>query len=239
MSKCVLKEATYGILHRVYTGFCRRLLRIMDNYVDQNICGQSLEEYVPSIFRDDVNGIGSTGSQATHYLILKHIFTCVELKSSDTFLDVGCGKGRVLAFLVKEKYSCEIYGVEHNESVGIMASEWSKKYSNVHIIIKNAFSLDYNAFSVLFMCRPFLPKTFLEFIEYLEETLIHSIVLIYWVDQQSGYLLMNRLGWKMQTRKTLNRIYGIKIAESPQAYSIWNYDPKKRENKEHGPKLVL
>ncbi len=211
----------------------------MDNNIDQYVCGQSLGEYVPSIFRDDANGIGSTGSQSTHYLVLDHIFSCVELKSSDTFLDIGCGKGRVLAFLVKEKCPCEIYGVEHNERVGIIASEWSRKYSNVHIIIKNAFSLDYNAFSVLFMGRPFLPKTFLEFIEYLEKTLIHSIVLIYWVDQQSGYLLMNRLGWKMQTRKRLNRIYGIKVVNSPQAYSIWNYDPKKREDKEKSPQLVL
>ena len=46
------------------------LLRLMDSIIDLRICGQSLVKYVPSVYRDDANGVGMTGSQSTSYIIL-------------------------------------------------------------------------------------------------------------------------------------------------------------------------
>lgn len=88
-----------------------------------------------------------------------------------------------------------------------------------------AFQLDYNEYSVLFMGRPFLLKTFLQFIEKIESDLMHPVTLIYWVDQQSGFLLYNRPGWAMQYREKLKTICGLRIAQTPQFYSIWSYNP--------------
>ena len=84
---------------RIDNGVSHRLLNGMDAIINLRICGESLVEYVPSIDRNDAQGIGGTGSQSTHYVLLKHIFSHVKLTSDDVFLDVGCGKGRVLAFL--------------------------------------------------------------------------------------------------------------------------------------------
>ena len=56
-----------------------------------------------------------TGSQSTHYSILKKIFDKVNIDESDSFIDVGCGKGRVLAYLVMHDYKCAITGIEINE----------------------------------------------------------------------------------------------------------------------------
>lgn len=207
---------------------------MVDSCIDKRICGQSLVKYVPSIFRDDENGVGGTGSQSTHYTLLKRVFSHVELKSNDVFLDVGCGKGRVLAFLVKEKCSCPIYGIEYNEEVGRIASEWAKKYEQIHIIIGDALQVDYNRFTVLSLARSFLPKTFLAFVERLEETLTHPITLIYWYDQESGYLLKNRLGWTMTVREKITRIHGIRIAPWPQGFSVWIYEPKNRKKTNAG-----
>ena len=204
---------------------CSRLLNTVDSRIDKRICGQSLVKYVPSIYRDDKNGIGGTGSQSTHYTILKRVFSHVELKPDDVFLDVGCGKGRVLAFLVKENCPCPIYGIEYNEEVGRIAAEWSEKYEQVNVIIGDALQFDYDRFTVLSLARPFLPKTFLAFVEQLEGTLTHPITLFYWYDQQSAYQLKNRPGWTMLTREILKRIHGIKIASCPQGFSIWHYDP--------------
>ena len=210
---------------RVHGAVSCRLLRLMDDIVDRRVCGQSLVKYVPSVYRDDANGIGMTGSQSTSYIILKRVFSHVSLTAEDSFLDVGCGKGRVLAFLLKEHAPCALNGVEINEVSGKVAREWTEKYDQVAVTLGDAFKLDYNPYTVLFLGRPFLPKTFLEFIERLEETLIHPITFIYWVDQQSGHLMKDRPGWEMQYREKLSTIHGIKIAKVPQSYSIWSYDP--------------
>ena len=210
---------------RVHGAASSRLLRLMDGMIDRRICGQSLVKYVPSVYRDDANGVGMTGSQSTSYIILKRIFSHVRLTAEDAFLDVGCGKGRVLAFLLRDHAPCPLRGIEINEISGRVAQEWTGRYDQVSVTLGDAFKLDYNPYTVLFIGRPFLPKTFLEFIELLEGTLTHPITLIYWVDQQSGHLLRDRPGWEMHFRETLSCIYGIKIARFPQSYSIWTYDP--------------
>ena len=210
---------------RIWNALNRRILNVADYLNDRRICGQSLVKYVPSVFRDDPNGVGMTGSQSTHYIILNRIFSHIHLDESDCFLDVGCGKGRVLAFLLKQHCPCELYGIEINEISGSVAQEWTQRYSQVHVSIGDVFQLDYNQYTVLFLGRPFLPKTFLSFIERLESTLTHPLTVIYWVDQQSGHLLKNRAGWKIQMREKLEKIHGIKIANTPQSYSIWVYNP--------------
>ena len=215
---------------RIDNAVCSRLLNMADSRMDKRICGQSLGKYVPSIFRDDKNGIGGTGSQSTHYVMLRRIFSHIEWKPTDIILDVGCGKGRVLAFLVKEKCPCPVYGIEHNQEVAKIATTWATRYEQVHIIVGDALQLDYNPFTILSLARSFLPKTFLAFVKRLEETLTHPVTLIYWYDQESGYLLKNRPGWEMIMRERIARIHGVKIATWPQAYSIWIYDPKKRED---------
>ena len=218
-------NTTFG---RIHAAVSRRLLCAMDAIIDRRVCGQSLVKYVPSVYRDDANGVGMTGSQSTNYIILSRIFSHVSLMAEDTFLDVGCGKGRVLAYLLKEHAPCALRGIEINEISGKVAQEWTARYDQAAVTLGDAFELDYNPYTVLFLGRPFLPKTFLEFIERLEGTLIHPITFIYWVDQQSGHLLKDRPGWEMKFREKLSVIHGIRIAKVPQGYSIWSYDPTKR-----------
>lgn len=72
--------------------------------------------------------------------------------------------------------------------------------------------------------------TFIEFIELVESQLDHPIQLIYWVDQQSGYLLKNRKGWTLVWRETIERIKGFKVAPYPQGCSLWKYTPADRDD---------
>lgn len=210
------------------------ILRLMDEAADRHICGQSLVKYVKSVYRDDANGVGMTGSQSTSYVILDRIFSHVTLTGQDSLLDVGCGKGRVLAFLVKKHAPCRLYGVEINEISGRVAQEWTRKYDQVNVTIGDAFQMDYNSYTILFLGRPFLPKTFLQFIEKLESELTHPITLIYWVDQQSGYLLKDRPAWEKQFREKLTIIHGLRITNVAQSYSIWTYDPARRAENAEG-----
>ena len=217
-------------IRKIDSAISSRLLNLEDSIIDRRVCGQSLVPYVASIDRDDKNGIGGTGSQSTHYAFLKRIFADVSLTGSDTFMDVGCGKGRVLAFLVKEKCPCPLYGIEHNEAVGQLALNWAGRYEQINIVIGDALTHDYNPYTVLSLARPFLKQTFCAFVEHLEKTMIHPIRLVFWYGQESYCDLNVRPGWEKEKQLRLGRVFGIKLG---QGYSIWSFDPGKRHGMEH------
>lgn len=218
-----------GFLRRAETAVGVRLMNRWDAAIDRKICGRSLAKYIPSVDRDDRHGTGGTGSQSTRYAFLKRIFGTVSLTSADVILDVGCGKGRVLAFLLNEKCPARLVGVEHNEEAAAVAREWTARYQQVTILLEDAFALDYNDYTVLTLARPFLPKTFYQFIQRLEDTLTHPVTLVRWHDQGNGLFLENRPGWTLRTRGRVERLRGIRFSTSPQEYSVWVYDPAGRE----------
>ena len=208
---------------------------LIDFHYDMRICGQSLSRYIPSVYRDDKNGIGMTGTESTRYPILKKIFSNIQITEKDSFMDVGCGMGRVLAFCIKEKYPCSLNGIEINEISGNIALSWVNRYDQIRVEIGDAFKIDYNPYTILFLFRSFLPKTFLEFIKLLESNLTHPITLLYYADQQSGWLLNERPGWKIKKREIVKKIYGIRLPENPQWYSIWEYIPQKNPKHKNLP----
>ena len=210
------------LIRRIDHAISSRLLNLEDSIIDKRVCGQSLVEYVPSIDRDDEKGIGGTGSQSTHYAFLKRIFDGVGLTASDTFMDVGCGKGRVLAFLVREKCPCPLYGIEHNEAVGRLAQEWTGRYDQIHVIIGDALAHDYNPYTVLSLARSFLKQTFCAFVEHLERTMTHPIRLVFWYGQEYYCDLNVRPGWAKEKEVRLKRVFGVKVGYG---YSIWRFDP--------------
>lgn len=198
----------------------RLAVNFRDSFIDKRICGVSLTKYAKSVNK------GSTGSQSTPYLVLEDVFKGAEFKPSDSFIDVGCGRGRVLAYMVREKYPCKINGVELNQDVASFAQNWAKKYSQVNVICADAFSVDYNNYSIIYMGRPFEPELFYKFINYLESNLTHPVKLYYWVEQQSGPYLDGRKGWRRLKRKRLFWRKGYFIANTPQRYSIWTFTPQ-------------
>ncbi len=214
------------ILGKVYRKCSFRLLDFMDEVNDRRICGRSLVEFVPSLDQDVDKGIGGTGSQSTHYIILKEVFSHVRLKASDAFMDVGCGKGRVLAYLASVKCPCQVYGIEHNEAVGNIAREWAARYPNVHVMIGDAFAVDYNDYTVLSVANSFLINTRLAFIEHLENHLRHPITLLHWWGMGTGF--DGRAGWTLKYREKMDTIRGLKVASGEQYFYIWEYDPAQR-----------
>lgn len=206
----------------------RSLLDAKDALRDYRICGRSLVKYVPSVYRDDEAGVGGTGTQATRYAILERIFSHVELTSNDSFFDVGCGKGRVLAYLVDTGAPCRLAGIELNPKSAEVALAWTKRHPNIHVTQGDAFKLDYDEHTVLFLNRPFLPKTFLAFVEKLEDDLAHPVTLIYLWDSESGYLLKGRPGWTYVYPERLEPVEGTPRYRNPERFSIWRYDPAAR-----------
>lgn len=204
--------------------YLRKLVSVYDYILDKKICGCSLVKYVPSLYRQTK---GATGSQSTSYWILDEIFKDAEFTEDDKFIDVGCGKARVLAYLLNKKFPGKLYGIELNDTVAEYAKKWTSKYSNVTIMNGDAFEIDYNAYNILFLGRPFEPEFFKKYITKLEDELTHPVTIYYWVDQQSGNYLNERPGWKLCKREWVFKSHGLYLASSPQRYSIWTFIPNK------------
>ena len=215
-------RSPFKIIKRKCIRASKKLVHIYDGRRDKRICGCSLVKYVPSLYRET---LGATGSESTCYWALEKMFKGEKFDENDSFIDVGCGKGRVLAYMVSKKYPCKLTGVELNKEVADYAKNWAKKYSELTIINANAFELDYNDYTVLFMGRPFETQMFHKFIDELEQKLTHPIRIFYWCDTQSGDYLENRKGWVRRRREMISRSHGLYMYYTPQGFSLWEYTP--------------
>lgn len=216
------KKTIFRIIKGKYKSASKKLAQFCDSRKDKKICDCSLVKYVPSLYRETM---GATGSEATCYWALDKIIGDIAFDESDSFIDVGCGKGRVLAFMQSKGYPCKLTSIELNKEVAEYAQKWASGYDNITILNGNAFELDYNDYSVLFMGRPFETETFHKFIDQLEEKLDRKIKLFYWWDTQSGDYLENRKGWTMIRRDWVYKSHGLYMYRSPQRYTLWEYMP--------------
>lgn len=215
-------EAASGVNVNPIVLLSNNISRKRDARKDRKICGESLGEFVPSPY---AVSHGATGSQSAPYPGLDEVLEDLSMTSDDSFIDIGCGKGRVLAYLVSRNCPCRIAGVEINPEVAAIARGWTSKFTDIEIIEGDAMKIDYNAYTVLFMYRPMETDAFKDFVGYLERTLTHGIRLYYYADMQSGYYLNGRPGWRLIRRKEIYRVHGLYIHREPQRYSVWRYDP--------------
>lgn len=214
-----------SIIMKIIKRLTSHIVNLYDAYWDFKVCHCSLVKYVPSLYRETM---GATGSQSARYWALDDVFKDFECSSDDKFIDVGCGKGRILAYLLREKMPCKLTGIELNKDVAAFASSWSKDYKQVNIINGNAFELDYNDYNILFLARPFETEFFKKFLEKIENELTHSVRFFYYYDTQSGYMLKDRAGWTKIRRKWFWKKYGLYFCECPQRWTEWIYEPTKK-----------
>ncbi len=220
------------LLKVIYILGSRKILNFHDWFVDRRICGRSLVKEVPNISGDEKKETGGTGTQSTSYACLKRIFSHVELSPSDKLMDIGCGKGRVLAFLMNQKRPCELYGIEYNHEVAKFAQEWSARFPQIHIIAGDAFQEDFNQYTVLTFARALYINTHLLFIQRLEETLHHPIRFVSWWEDRRAYRFMkDRPGWHIEYRDRIDRIHGLRLAYYAEYFTVWTYDPDERKQR--------
>lgn len=215
---------TYGMngLMALYVRCQLELLNFCEIFMDFSVCRCSLVRYVPSPFRKTH---GATGSQSTPYIVLDRIFTGFRFSEEDHFIDIGCGKGRVLAYMVRHDFPGRLYGVEMNTPVAETAAGWSARYGNISIISDDVFNLNLNQYTVFSLARSFLPDTFHRFVSKVESEVDHKITFFYWWDSESGNYLNDRKGWSLLRREWIFKIGGVYVATCPQRYSIWTFDP--------------
>ena len=208
-----------------------KAVNITDFCIDIMLTGCRLEKGIPN--NELINGV-----YPTRYLVINHIFTSmVEILASDSFLDIGCGTGRVMAYLTHKVPQCKLTGVDFNETSIAVAKHWSSKRKNIHIYQEDALRFDYRPYTVLNLLKPFPSQLFQRFVDLIEEQIDHPIKVIYMSDLESGYMLKDRAGWNLITSETIFKLRGFQAFASPQKCSIWVYSPIPMDY-EHGSTQV-
>ena len=209
----------------IYPALTYRIVRLYDAMRDRRICGFSLAKgAAPSVE-------GGTSYSATCYWTLDKIFSGVEFTSDDSFVDVGCGKGRLLAYMISRNFPGRITGIELDSSTAALARKWIQRYpqDKVRLIEGDAFRQQYDEYTVIYLFRPFETEYFIRFVHLLEQQLTHPVRLFYMTDQVNGRYLKDRKGWDLLFRRTCYRKYGLHMWYSPQKYSMWLYTPQRAE----------
>ena len=199
-------------------------IAVHNTIIDKKICGMSLKKVIPSKHRESH---GATSATATSYAVLSDVIDTSKLNENSKFIDVGCGKGRVLAYLLNKKVNCKMVGVELDSEVVEIAKSWTKNYENVEIIQDNVFDLDISEYTDFCLSRPFEKEAFIQFLDKIGNEAKQEINVYLIFDQQVGNYLDNKEGWTLEKRGILYFRKGLFVYFSPQRYSVFKYNPNK------------
>lgn len=177
---------------------------------------------------------GATAYSPTCYWALDELFKDAVFSPEDHFVDIGCGMGRVLAYLIEKGFPGHLTGIEYDPYVASVARKWIEKDKSgkVNIIEENALKEQYNRYNIIYIFRPFSEEYFKQLIVRLEEQLTHPIRFYYLTDYYSRKFLTGRQGWNMIKRDFVFKKYWLYLWYYPQYYSIWDYYPLKQSIKE-------
>ena len=187
---------------------------------DKRITGVSLEENIVSPF---AQSHGAIDTIHTPYGTLDVVLGKERFDASDVILDVGCGLGRPLAYLVDAGFPGKIVGAEINPPVAARAAAWAARYSNVEVICSDVFLVDFARFTHFFMWRPFDPAAFERFVVKLEREATRPVRVYYLSDTHTGDLLEGRAGWTIARRAWVHRVHGIPQHGTPERYTVWDF----------------
>lgn len=85
------------------------------------------------------------------------------LRRGDKVVDVGCGKGRVLNFLLSLDLDLDITGIEVDEAVAQATAERLRGYPKVRVLVGDARKQLPASFDLLYMYNPFNASVMVEF----------------------------------------------------------------------------
>ena len=121
---------------------------------------------------------GINHTQSIEYDELAQIFSHIKLSKNDVFVDIGCGRGRVINYLLLPQFKGEIYGIEIDPEIALFTQERLKKYRAIILCGDALQRVPLNA-TILFLFNPFnsaeLMRRFIDLIEeeYIELKLIY------------------------------------------------------------------
>ena len=127
------------------------LKRTRDAWLDWRWGGRLLGQDTPTRFANK----GAYNTEDTSYDVLKYLFKLVAPRPDDVIVDVGCGRGRVINYLLSRGLKNRIYGLELDPDVASDTAERLARHRNVSIVSGNAIENLPQRGTLFYLYNPF------------------------------------------------------------------------------------
>lgn len=148
--------------------------------------------------------------QSTSYRLLILAVKHINVNENDVFVDVGCGFGRVISYMIIKKKKCRYIGIDINKNAVEIAKERFKQYDNVTIIRDNILNCVPFDGSTFYLFNPFGKETLDQFLSKLEENTNGSIML-YYLNPVHKSVFENHSEWQLVKEVVLKPKYHLPI----------------------------
>lgn len=149
-----------------------RIIRKIRNFwLDMLYAGKSLQDISARKSKDVYSG------HASDYLVISAIFDDVPVDSKDSFIDVGCGKGRVLLYISRKFKPTTITGYELDKSTSNVAIDIGKS-AGFSVLNESVFCSFPSDGTYFYLFNPFEKQMLVNFLELVAKTRFR--VLIYY-----------------------------------------------------------
>jgi SAM-dependent methyltransferase len=131
------------------------------------------------------------------YGALDFIFSTVKLSPADVIVDVGCGKGRVINYLLHKKSKNRIIGVELDSDIAAFTRRRLRRYRNVEIRNGNILDSIPEDATMFYLFNPFNADVMGRFKAKLEAVFDSTVVIYY--NANYADIFENAPGWTVTT----------------------------------------
>lgn len=205
--------------------FGRLIANLYDFLLDIFYCGHFLQKSVDR----KIKTTGYTSSQSCRYFIIESIFKNLSLRSEGNFLEVGCGQGRVLAFLKHKKTKWQLTGIESNPLALKICHQWADN-TDITILEKDVFNHNISDYNIFFVGHPFDDNNLSLFIKKIENEVVEKVIVIFVLDIKLGNFISQRKGWSISQRETIYTYHNLPILPHKNRYTIYYYSPNNYDN---------
>lgn len=167
--------------------------------IDLRYGGKLLGGVKESPFKD----LGVYPTQSSDFLSLSKCFKNIVIKENDVIVDVGCGKGRVLNYLLYLKCKNKLIGIEIDYEIAFNTKERLKNYANINIIHGDVLDNIPPEATIFFVFNPFNEVIMGKFIERLEEIFKDKEITVIYLNPKHVDLFHNKSQWNVEMRDAL------------------------------------
>jgi len=161
--------------------------------------------------------LGAYNTANSDYGALEFSLSKIRMGSGDVFVDVGCGKGRVINYLLHRGFTGRIIGVELDDEIASFTRRRLRRYANVQIRSGNILDNLPEDATIFYLFNPFCAEVMKRFKEKIEASFGRVIVIYYndcFID-----VFQNHPGWKIITFRH-PRYHSLSIAEYTQTAEL-------------------
>ena len=122
---------------------------------------------------------GAYAMESSDYAMLPKIFSSININAHDVIVDVGCGSGRVILWLLKKGYKNKIIGIELNPDIAKKTKRLFAKYSNVSIVEGDIIDNIPKYGTIYYLYNPFEPFILRRFKEEISKKFTDKETILY------------------------------------------------------------